>query len=164
MERSSALPTAGPFGGDSRVPWPRGGGDAMRRLAADDAGRPRADDAAPRPRGATRVLPPDDPSLDPRRPVRVARGVSAILVVVCLVGSLQAVAMITIEARRFWTSDREIVRLEREVAELRRETADLIEIAARGDDARFREHLARRQGYVYPDEVRYVIGPRPGPP
>jgi hypothetical protein len=122
------------------------------------------DDAAPRPRGATRVLPPDDPALDPRRPVRVARGVSVVLVVLCLVGSLQAVAMIAIEARRLWTSQREIVRLEREVAELRRETSDLIEIAARGDDDRFREHLARRQGYVYPHEVRYVIGPRPAAP
>jgi cell division protein FtsB len=119
---------------------------------------------APRPRGATRVVPPDDPSLDPRRPVRVARGVSVVLVVVCLIGALQAVAMIGIEARRLWTAEREIARLEREVAELRRETADLIEIAGRSDDDRFREHLARRQGYVYPGEVRYVIGTQPGSP
>jgi cell division protein FtsB len=118
----------------------------------------------PRPRGATRVVPPDDPSLDPRRPVRVARGVSVVLVVVCLVGALQAMAMIGIEARRLWTAEREIARLEREVAELRRETADLIEIADRGHDDRFREHLARRQGYVYPSEVRYVIGTQPGSP
>jgi cell division protein FtsB len=121
-------------------------------------------DAAARPRGATRVVPPDDPSLDPRRPVRVARGVSVVLVVVCLVGGLQAVAMIGVEARRLWTAEREIARLEREVAELRRETADLIEIADRGLDDRFREHLARRQGYVYPNEVRYVIDTQPGPP
>jgi cell division protein FtsB len=96
--------------------------------------------------------------------VRVARGVSVVLVVVCLVGALQAVAMIGIEARRLWTAEREIARLEREVAELRRETADLFEIADRGHDDRFREHLARRQGYVYPSEVRYVIGTQPGPP
>ena len=67
--------------------------------------------------------------------------------------------MITVEVRRPWTAEREIVRLEREVADLRGETVDLTEIAVRGDDARFREHLARRQGYVFPDEVRYVISP-----
>ena len=50
-----------------------------------------------------------------------------------------------------------MVRLEREVTELRSEAADLAAIAERGDDVRFREHLARRQGYVFPDEVRYVI-------
>jgi cell division protein FtsB len=124
---------------------------------------PGAAEEAPRPRGASRVLPPDDPSLDPRRPVRVARGVSALLVVLCLVGALQAAAMISIEARRLWTAEREIARLEAEVGALRREAADLTEIAARGDDARFREHLARRQGYVYPDEVRYVVSPPPAP-
>lgn len=119
------------------------------------------DEAAAGPRGATRVVPPDDPSRDPRRPVRLARGVSAILAVLALVGLLQAGVMVAIEARRLWTAEREIVRLEREVGDLRRETADLIQIGARGDDERFREHLARRQGYVYPDEFRYVIVPPP---
>ncbi len=126
--------------------------------AARSAPRPPGvDEEAPRPRGASRVQPPIDPALDPARPVRVARGVSALLVVLALVGSLQAVAMIAIEARRLWTAERETARLGAEVAELRREAGDLTEIAARGDDARFREHLARRQGYVFPDEVRYVI-------
>lgn len=122
-------------------------------------------DGAVRPRGATRVVPPDDPSRDPRRPVRLARGVSAVLAVVAIVGTLQASIMVSVEARRLWTAEREIARLTREVAELRAETSDLIEIAGRGDDDRFREHLARRQGYVYPDEVRYVIVPvtQPGP-
>ena len=119
------------------------------------------DEAAAGPRGATRVVPPDDPSRDPRRPVRLARGVSAILAVLALVGLLQAGVMVAIEARRLWTAEREIARLEREVGDLRRETADLIQIGVRGDDERFREHLARRQGYVYPAEVRYVIVPPP---
>jgi len=106
---------------------------------------------------------PEEAARDPRRPVRVARGVSAALVVLTLVGTLQAAVMISIEGRRLWNAEREIARLDREVAELRREAADLTEIAARGDDARFREHLARRQGYVFPDEVRYVIVPPPEP-
>jgi len=95
--------------------------------------------------------------------VRLARGVSAVLVVLTLVGALQAGIMIAIEARRWWNAEREIARLQREVGELRREAADLTAIAERGDDLRFREHLARRQGYVYPDEVRYVIVPLPEP-
>ncbi|MDA0700539.1 MAG: hypothetical protein O3A02_04965 [bacterium] len=89
---------------------------------------------------------------------------SAVLVVLCLIGALQAAAMISVEVRRLWTAEREIARLEGEVTVLRREAVDLTEIAARGGDDRFREHLARRQGYVYPDEVRFVISPLPGAP
>jgi hypothetical protein len=112
---------------------------------------------APRPRGATRTLAPDDPALDPRRPARIGRGATALLVAACTLGALQAAVMLAVEARRWYVSDREVVRLEREVAELHAEAADLAAIAERGDDVRFREHLARRQGYVFPDEVRYVI-------
>jgi hypothetical protein len=109
------------------------------------------------PRGATRIIPPDDPSRDPRRPLRIARGVSLVLVVLSLVGTLQGLLMLSIEARRWWVAAREVTRLQAEVQALRSETADLLEIAERGEDVRFREHLARRQGYVFPDEVRYVI-------
>jgi hypothetical protein len=114
-------------------------------------------DDAPRPRGATRTLPPDDPALDPRRPARIGRGATALLVAACTLGALQAAVMLAVEARRWYVADREVVRLEREVADLHAEAADLAAIAERGDDVRFREHLARRQGYVFPDEVRYVI-------
>ena len=100
---------------------------------------------------------------DRSRPVRVARGISAVLLVICLVGALQAVFMIVVEARRWTVAEREIVRLEREVADLRREAADLIEVAMRGGDERFREHLARRQGYVFPDETRYLLSTPMGP-
>ncbi|MDF1523800.1 MAG: hypothetical protein P1P87_13415 [Trueperaceae bacterium] len=119
----------------------------------------------PRPRGATRAVPPDDPACDPRRPVRIGRGVTALLVVACTVGALQVAALTAVEVRRWWIADREVVRLEREVAALQADVDDLAAIAGRGDDARFREHLARRQGYVFPDEVRYVVvGPEPAPP
>lgn len=132
------------------------------RPPREDAGRRRAlgpGEVAqdPPPRGATRVLPPDHPERDPRRPVRIGRGVSALVVIVCTVGALHAAVMLAVEVRRWWIADREVLRLEAEVAALRAEAADLAQIAARGDDLRFREHLARKQGYVYPDEVRYVI-------
>jgi hypothetical protein len=120
-------------------------------------------DDAPRPRGATRTVASDDPSLDPKRPARIGRGAAALLVAACTLGALQASVLIAVEARRWYVADREVVRLEREVAELRAEAADLAAIAERGGDVRFREHLARRQGYVFPDEVRYVIA-RPTEP
>jgi hypothetical protein len=129
----------------------------------------RDDDAAaelPRKRGATRLPPPPEPpdpaQTDPRRPVRVARFINVVLLVLCVVGSLQLVGLIGIEARRLWHAEREIARLEREVAEIREETSDLREIALRGDDARYRELLARRQGYLFPNETRFV-GPRAAP-
>lgn len=122
----------------------------------------------PRPRGATRLPSPDDPAFDPRRPARIGRGATALLVAACTLGALQAAAMLAVEARRWWVADREVARLEREVADLQAEAADLALVAARGDDERFREHLARRQGYVFPDEARYVIAapdaPLPEPP
>ncbi len=86
---------------------------------------------------------------------------SALLVAICMLGALQASILIAVEVRRAWVADREVVRLAREVDALEREAADLAAIAERGDDARFREHLARRQGYVHPDEVRFVIVPNP---
>lgn len=120
---------------------------------------------SPRRRGATRVARPEpvDPALvDPRRPVRVARFVNAALVVLCLVGTVQTLLLIGVEASRLWHTEREIARLGREVAAAERESAELLEIARRADDARYREQLARRQGYVYPFETR-LVGPAPAP-
>jgi type II secretory pathway pseudopilin PulG len=113
------------------------------------------------PRGATRLPDPNDPALDPKRPLRISRGFSLILVVLGIVGSLQALAMIGIEAQRYRVAQREVVRLEREVAALKEEEAALVEIAGRSDDTGFRERLARRQGYLFPNEVRFVVAPTP---
>jgi cell division protein FtsB len=120
---------------------------------------------APRPRGATRVVVPEaaDPvATDPRRPVRLARFVNALLVALCLVGSLQVVALIAIEAQRLWHTEREVARLEAEIAAIEAESHDLSEVALRGADEGYREQLARRQGYVFPFETRFV-GPRAAP-
>lgn len=111
------------------------------------------------PRGATRLPDPNDPAFDPKRPVRISRGFSLILVVIGIVGSLQAMIMVGIEVQRWRVAQREVVRLEREVAALQQEELALIEIANRSDDAGFRERLARRQGYLFPNEVRFVVAP-----
>jgi cell division protein FtsB len=126
----------------------------LRPLATDDA-------EAPRLRGASRSAVADEPpAVDVRRPVRVARGINALLVVLCLLGSIQAAGLIAVELRRLVYAEAEIARLESELEAIRRETADLRAVAERMADERYRELLARRQGYVYPDETRYV-GPPP---
>lgn len=135
---------------DARSPY--GGGPSLE--AGQDVHQRHQDPL--RKRGATR-LPSEQEPAGAVKPPRLARGVSAVLLVVCLVGAMQAVFMITVELRRWTGAEREIVRLEREVAELRREANDLAEVAMRGDDDRFREHLARSQGYVYPTETRYLL-------
>jgi cell division protein FtsB len=117
---------------------------------------------APRLRGATRLAVPEplDPAAtDPKRPVRVARFVNALLVVLCLIGSVQVIGLIAVEAQRLWHTEREVARLEGEIAAIAAESHDLFEVAARGDDQGYREQLARRQGYVFPFETRFV-GPR----
>jgi len=108
-------------------------------------------------RGASRVVPPDDPSRDPKRPLRVARGISLILVVLSVVGLLQATLMVGVEVRRWWVATAEVARLQHDLAQLDAEIAELLEMADRYGDERFREHLARRQGFVFPHETRYVI-------
>lgn len=117
----------------------------------------------PRLRGARRLVPVDSETLEApavQRPVRVARGINALLVAVCLLGCLQVAGLIAVEVRRLVYTEAEVVRLETELEALRRETADLHAVAERGDDERYRELLARRQGYVFREETRFV-GPRP---
>ena len=125
--------------------------------------RPTSPDEESRPRGASRPPPPESSSEEApdstRRPVRVARGINAVLVALCLIGSLQVAGLLVVEVRRIAYSEGEIARLEREIEEIERETGDLRAVAERDDDERYRELLARRQGYLYPDETRYV-----GPP
>lgn len=129
---------------------------------ADDAA-----DAEPLPRGATRLVTRQAPegaadgaaTAGTRRPVRVARGVSALLVAVCLLGTVHVGGLIVVEVRRLVYTEREITRLETELDGIARDTADLRAVAEHGDDERYRELLARRQGYVYPEETRF-IGPQ----
>ncbi len=113
--------------------------------------------------GARRLVPVDSETLEApaaQRPVRVARGINALLVAVCLLGCLQVAGLIAVEVRRLVYTEAEVARLETELETLRRETADLHAVAERGDDERYRELLARRQGYVFREETRFV-GPPP---
>ena len=142
----------------------------LRPRAAEPSDEGDGAPVAPRPRGATRLVPrpesADGAAADGaaeagpvKRPVRVARGINALLVAVCLLGSLHVAGLIVVEARRLAYTEGEIQRLEGEIDALVRETADLRAVAERADDERYRELLARRQGYVYADETRFI-----GPP
>ncbi len=121
-----------------------------------------------RPQGANRVAPvspvlEDEEALvgaDPARPVRIARGINAVLVALCLLGSIQVAGLVVVEIQRVFYAEAEIARLEADLEAIRRETADLRAVAEHGEDERYRELLARRQGYVYPSETRF-IGPSP---
>lgn len=124
-------------------------------------GDPHELPAAPRPRGATRVVPPEPAARagERTRPVRVARFANAAIVVLCLVGSVQMLVLIGVEVQRLRHTEREVARLESEIIALDHASHDLLEIAGRAGDAGYREQLARRQGYVFAFETRFV-GPR----
>ncbi|HEX7000235.1 MAG TPA: hypothetical protein VF164_00910 [Trueperaceae bacterium] len=74
------------------------------------------------------------------------------LVVLAVVGCLHLFFIIGVELDRNLVQRRDVARLEAEVSALRTELNRLDLVASRGDDAGYREALARRQGYVYPDE------------
>lgn len=95
---------------------------------------------------------PDTPS-PRRRP-------NPVIVALALIGTLQLIYLNLVEADRMIVHRREVARLELEVAQFEQETAALAEIARHADDDRFREQLARKQGYIHPDELLVVTQPR----
>ncbi len=64
--------------------------------------------------------------------------------------------MLAIEARRIVHLRTEIQGLERDIAELEAEASELRAVAGHADDELYRELLARRQGFVFPEETRVL--------
>lgn len=83
-----------------------------------------------------------------------------IILAIALLGTLQLIYLNLVESDRMVVHRREVARLEREVAAFEQEIAALEEIARHVDDDRFREQLARKQGFVHPDELLVVTQPR----
>lgn len=83
-----------------------------------------------------------------------------VIVLIATVGTVQLLYLNYVEADRMFVHRREISRLEREVEAMQAERNALAAIAERVDDAAFREQLARKQGFIYPGELR-VITQRP---
>ncbi len=96
-----------------------------------------------------RVPSTSEPPLRKRRP-------NAIIVALALLGTLQLIYLNLVEADRLVVHRREVARLEQEVAAFEQETAALEEIARHIDDDLFREQLARKQGFIHPDELLVV--------
>lgn len=87
---------------------------------------------------------------------RAARGVARFLVVLALLGSIQLLVMLGVEAYRAVEGQRAIVRLQGDIADLRAEAAALEAVVEHAGDHDYREQLARRRGFIYPDETRVV--------
>lgn len=91
----------------------------------------------------------------PRSVTSVSRATLFVFGLIGLVGSLHAVAMVGVEIFRYAENSREISRLRGDIAVLDGELAGLQAILDHGRDATYREQLARRQGFAYPDEQRF---------
>jgi hypothetical protein len=85
-----------------------------------------------------------------------ARGARILLLLIVSLGSVHVLFMLAVEGLRLVRSEISIARLEREVSALEREADGLRAVIEHGDDLTYREQLARRQGYMYPDEARIV--------
>lgn len=135
----------------------------MRRYTRAEMRSPSHDAhprAAARP-GARRPRSAEPAPTSPPPHARVSPAVSMLILVLSLVGVVQVGAMIAVEVRRYVISDREVARLTREIDAMRAEAAALRLIGGRGDDLMYREQLARRAGFAYPEELRVVIAPPP---
>jgi cell division protein FtsB len=87
------------------------------------------------------------------------RGVNILLTVLALIGCIHIVVMMGIELNRMVASQQEITRLTLETRGLEQEVAGLQSVLDNGDDPAYREQLARKAGFAYPDEVRYLSVP-----
>lgn len=83
-----------------------------------------------------------------------------VIVLIATVGTVQLLYLNYVEADRMFVHRREISRLEREVGAMQAERNSLAAIAEHATDDVFREQLARKQGFIFPDELR-VITQRP---
>jgi hypothetical protein len=91
-----------------------------------------------------------------RRRAAVARGAHRVLVALALVGSLHALFLLGVESWRFVSERQAVTRLDNQVGDLKSEALGLRQVIDHANDTRYREDLARRQGFMYPNETRAV--------
>lgn len=96
----------------------------------------------------------------PAQPVR--RKLNLVVVALATLGVLQLLYLNYVESDRMFVLRREVARLEADVARLQAEERGLLEVADHASDPVFREQLARRQGFIGPDELRVVTAPSGG--
>jgi hypothetical protein len=90
---------------------------------------------------------------------RGARTMQVILTVIAVIGTIQVLFMIGVEINRALQTAPAVRQLELDISELQREADRLQAIIDFGDTEQYREQLARRQGFIHPDETRvFIIG------
>lgn len=91
-----------------------------------------------------------------RRMAATARGAHRVLLVLALVGSVHALFLLGVETWRFVGERRAVAHLQGQVDDLQGQAQRLQRVIDHGNDPVYREELARRQGFMYPDEQRAV--------
>lgn len=81
----------------------------------------------------------------------------SILILLAIVGIIQVCFMLLVELRRGWQARDAISRLQVDVSELEAERDRLSSIIENGDSDAYRLQLARRQGFMMPDETKVII-------
>jgi cell division protein FtsB len=87
------------------------------------------------------------------------RGVNGLLTVLAIIGCIHVMVMMGIELNRMVASQQEITRLTAETQVLEQEVAGLQSVLDNGNNPAFREQLARRAGFAYPEEARWLSVP-----
>jgi hypothetical protein len=87
------------------------------------------------------------------------RGVNVLLTILAVVGCIHVMVMMGIELNRMVASQQEITRLSAETQVLEAEVAGLQSVLDNGNNPAFREQLARRAGFAYPEEARWLSEP-----
>lgn len=136
-----------------------GGGDYGRRGRASvvTGTRPERPGGvrSPAPRGAGREL-SGGSQQDHEERHEAPRTTHPLLITLAVAGSLHLFFLLAVELDRNLVHRREVARLRSEVTALAAELSGLEAVAAHGDDLAYREVLARKQGFVYPDEALVV--------
>lgn len=86
----------------------------------------------------------------------------ALFTLIALVGGVHALLLVGLEANRFVYTESEIARLEGEIAAFTQESGELRAVIRHRNDLPFREQLARKHGFVHPDELRVLTRPQRG--
>ncbi|MEM7737723.1 MAG: hypothetical protein AAF267_18240 [Deinococcota bacterium] len=88
-----------------------------------------------------------------REAVSISTVLTTLLVVI---GTFHALGMIMVETNRWLEARAQVVRLESDIAGLQTEMAGIATKLSYRNDEGTLEHLARRQGFMYPDETRII--------
>ncbi len=84
------------------------------------------------------------------------KGTNLLFLSIAIVGGLHLLVMLGIELNRYIRTYREISTLNTKIVTHKATLDELIAIKAHEHDDRYREQLARKQGFIYPNEQRYI--------